>query len=92
MNPDDRRGWHKVCDVPGFIKWRYKDSPYRVIADLDESRGHYRALFTSHFPGESYRIRGNCGGGSAGRMMAVAAAQNWMDDHANGCPPPGEMN
>ena len=84
------RGWHKVRDVEGFVKWQYADTPYRVIADLDVSRGHWRALFTSVYPGESYQIRGNCGGGSRGRMMAVAAAKNWMDDNAAGCPPPGD--
>jgi hypothetical protein len=84
-------GWHKLADTEGFVKWQYSDSPYRVVADLDDTRGHWRALFTSWYDGPSYQIRGNCGGGSGGRMMAMAAAKNWMEDHANGCPPPGEI-
>lgn len=39
--------WHQIPNVEGFVKWRYKDSPYRLIADLDERRDHWRCLFTS---------------------------------------------
>ena len=84
-------GWHEITNVHEFVKWQYSDSPYRVVADLDESRGHWRALFTTWYGGQSYTIRGNCGGGPAGRMKALAAAKNWMEKHSNGCPPPGEM-
>jgi hypothetical protein len=83
--------WHKIADFDGFVKYQYRESPYRVIADLDESRGHWRALFTSAYGPPNYSIRGNCGGGPSGRMMALAAAKNWMDKNANGCPPPKEM-
>jgi hypothetical protein len=84
------KGWHLLADCGEFVKWQYSDSPYRVVADLDESSGHWRAIFTSWYPGPAYQIRGNCGGGSSGRMKAIAAAQKWMEDNATGCPPPGQ--
>jgi hypothetical protein len=83
-------GWHKIADYPDFVKWQYSDTPYRVVADLGP-RGHWRALFTSWYPGPSYRIRGNCGGGHKGRMLATVAAKAWMDENSHGCPPPKEM-
>jgi hypothetical protein len=86
-----KTGWHKIADYDTFVKWQYGDTPYRVIVDLDENRGHYRAVFTSWYPGKSYLIRGNCGGDSKGRMLALTAAMNWMEEHKYGCPPPGEM-
>jgi len=82
------KGWHKIADYPTFKKYQYKDTPYRVIADLDESRGHWRALFTSWYGGESYLIAGNLGKG--GKWQAVAAAKQFMQENDNGCPPPGE--
>lgn len=85
------KGWHKIADYPTFVKFQYSDSPYRVVVDLDESRGHWRALFTSWYSGTAYNIRGNNGGGSAGRMMALAAARNWMDERPTGCPPPFKL-
>lgn len=85
------KGWHKIASHPLFLKWQYADSPYRVVADLDEDRGHWRALFVTWYGGASYQIRGNCGGGDLGRMKAIAAAKNWMKDNANGCPPPSKL-
>ena len=82
--------WRQICNADGFVKWRYKDTPYRVIADLDESRGHYRALFTSVYGTDSYVISGNLGGGSTGMMKAITEAEKFMTTNANGCPPPGE--
>lgn len=64
--------------------------PYRVIADFEEERGHWRALFTTTFEGPGYLIRGNCGGGEAGMMKAVVAANRFMQKNENGCPPPNE--
>ena len=83
-------GWHEITNVEGFVKWQYKDSPYRVVAHLREDRGHWEAIFTSWYPCKSYLIRGNCGGGNRGRMLAVAAARQFMDENSNGCPPPGQ--
>lgn len=84
------RGWHQLCNHPDFVKWQYGDSPYRVVVTLGE-RGHYRALFTSWYNSQSYLIRGACGGGSRGRMVAVAAANEFMRENAHGCPPPGQF-
>jgi hypothetical protein len=85
----DRDGWHKISDSPEFVKWQYKDSPYRVIADLGD-RGHWRALFASVYGPPNYLIRGNCGGGTRGRMVAVGAAKQFMRENARGCPPPSD--
>lgn len=84
------KNWKLVADYPDFLKWAYKDSPYRVVATLHEDRGHWRAVFTSVYPGDSYLIRGACGSAGGGRMMAKAAASNWMEINEHGCPPPGE--
>jgi hypothetical protein len=82
--------WQKVTNLSLFLKWKYKSSPYRVIADLEKERGHWRALFTSAYGGDSYLIKGNCGSGEAGMMKAVVAAKQFMQENPNGCPPPGE--
>lgn len=81
-------GWHKVADYDTFIKWAYKRSPYRVIADLEESRGMWRVVFTSVYGGESYLIRGNLG--KNGRMKAILIAQKFFSDNPWGCSPPSE--
>jgi hypothetical protein len=83
-------GWHQLTNVPRFLKWQYKDSPYRVIADFEEGRGHWRALFTTTFDGPGYLIRGNCGGGESGMLKAVVAANQFMQENENGCPPPSK--
>ncbi|MFC7191888.1 hypothetical protein ACFQL7_20600 [Halocatena marina] len=85
-------GWHKTANYDTFVKWQYKDTPYRVVAHLEEGRGHWCALFTSTLSPESHTVRGNCGGGNAGRTLAVAAAQQFLQENSNGCPPPSEMN
>ena len=82
--------WNKITNLSTFLKWKYKTSPYRVIADLEQSRGHWRALFTTIFNGESYTIAGNLGGGESGQMKAVVAAQQFMQENKDGCPPPTE--
>ncbi|TQQ81883.1 hypothetical protein [Halonotius roseus] len=82
--------WHLLADCSNFLKWQYKDTPYRVVATLHEDRGHWRAVFTSVYAGDSYLIRGACGGAGGGRMMAKAAATNWMAQNPNGCSPPGD--
>lgn len=81
-------GWHEIGNYPDIVKWQYKDSPYRVVAHFREDRGHWEAIFTSWYPGPSYLIRGNCGGGQKGRMLAVAAAKDFLEKNAYGCPPP----
>ena len=83
-------GWHKITDLPEFIKFQYGDSPYRVVVHKNE-RGHFEALFTSWYSGPSFRIRGNCGGGHKGRLLALVAARDWMEANRNGCPPPKAM-
>lgn len=82
--------WHKLFSGDDFVKYQYKNSPYRVVAHLND-RGHFEALFTSVYPGNPYLIRGNCGGGPKGKMKALAAAWQFMADHEFGCPPPGKM-
>jgi len=83
--------WKEDFQGDDFLKWRYDNSPYRVVAHLREDRGHWEALFTSIYPGPSYRIRGNCGGGARGRMLAVAAAKQWMEDNPYGSAPPAQV-
>lgn len=78
-----------VSNVENFIKWQYKKTAYRVIADLDSSRGHCRALFTSVYGG-SYLIAGNLGSSPMGMMKAVTEARKFMQENPWGCPPPGE--
>lgn len=85
-----KTGWHKIADYPEFIKWQYGDTPYRVIVHLNQ-RGHFEAIFTSWYPGPSFRIRGNCGGGHKGRMIASVAAKDWMTENKYGCAPPRQM-
>lgn len=81
--------WEQLANYDDFVKWAYKTSPYRAVACID-SQGHWRAVFTSIYPGDSYLIRGNAGGGKRGRMLAVAAAKEFMRENQFGCPPPGE--
>lgn len=83
-------GWHQIADCSDFVKFQYADSPYRVIVHLNE-RGHFEALFTSWYAGPPYRIRGNCGGGHKGRMLALVAAKDWMGENDRGCAPPKKM-
>lgn len=88
----DDTGWHRLYQCSTFTKWGYKDSPYRVIAHLEKSRGHWSAIFTTTFHNSrTHTIRGNCGGGNSGRTLAVSAAKQWMRENKNGCPPPGEI-
>ncbi|UBF22664.1 hypothetical protein HRTV-25_gp83 [Halorubrum tailed virus 25] len=87
--PTTSEAWRELSNYDDFVKWGYKTSPYRVVAHLND-RGHWTALFTSVYPGDSYLIRGNCGGGKGGRMLAVAAAKQFMRENRYGCPPPGE--
>lgn len=86
--------WKQTTDLPELIKWKYvnetRDSPYRVLVHKD-NRGHYTAIFTSVFGPPNQTIRGNCGGGSSGRLIAKTAAKQFMKDHPYGCPPPGEV-
>lgn len=85
-------GWHNLYRSSTFVKWQYEDTPYRVIAHLEEDRGHWSALFTTSFPtADSHLIRGNCGGGNAGRTLSTAAAKKFMRKNENGCPPPNEI-
>ncbi|QCC48114.1 hypothetical protein [Halobellus limi] len=79
-------GWHKVADYPGFVKYQYKDSPYRVIADLDEQRGHYRVLFTSVYGTDSYLVKGNLG--KDGSLKSIVIAEQFMAQNKWGCPSP----
>ena len=83
-------GWHQIRDLPEFVKWQYKDSPYRVIAHLRDARGHWEAVFCSVYGPPNYLSRGNCGGGNRGRMLAVGAAAEFMRENATGCPPPSD--
>jgi len=83
-------GWHQLTNLPQFLKWQYKGTPYRVIVDFEKQRGHWRALFTSTFGDPGYLIQGNCGGGESGMMKAVVAANRFMQKNENGCPPPNE--
>lgn len=87
--PTTSNNWFEVANYDDFVKWAYKTSPYRVVAHLGD-RGHWEAIFTSAYPGDSYLIRGNCGGGNGGRMLAVAAAKQFMEENKYGCPPPGD--
>ena len=82
--------WRQITDVDSFKKWSYKDSPYRVIADLSD-HGHFRVLFTSVYGPPNALVRGNLGGGSLGMAKATAVANEFMEDNRNGCPPPGEI-
>lgn len=82
-------GWHQLTNVEGFLKWQYKDTPYRVIAYFYEERGHWRAIFTTTYTG-THLIRGNCGGGESGMLKATLAAKEFMRENDNGCPPPEE--
>jgi hypothetical protein len=82
-------GWHEISNYPEFVKWQYADSPYRVVSYLGD-RGHWRAIFTSWYDSGTYLIRGACGGGNRGRMLAVAAAKEFLKENSNGCPPPGQ--
>jgi hypothetical protein len=84
-------GWHQLINAPLFLKWQYKASPYRVIADFQADRGHWRALFTTTFDGESYLVQGNCGSGEAGMMKATVEAKQFMQENDTGCPPPGKL-
>jgi hypothetical protein len=86
---DTNTNWNEIANYDGFVKWSYRDTPYRVVAHFREERGHWEALFTSVYPG-SYLIRGNAGGGNEGRTLAVAAAKQFMEQNNNGCPPPGQ--
>ncbi|SEL19099.1 hypothetical protein [Haloferax larsenii] len=85
-----KTGWHRIAEYDDLIKWQYGDSPYRVIVHLNQ-RGHFEAVFTSWYGPPNYLIRGNCGGGHKGRMLALVAAKDWMDEHSHGCPPPRQM-
>lgn len=83
-------GWGLLFESDTFTKWAYWNrdgdiTPYRVIADLDESRGHFRVVFTSTYGG-SYLIAGNLG--KSGRLKAVLLAQQWMHENRWGCSPP----
>lgn len=82
-------GWQMVSSVEGFLKWQYKETAYRVIADLDEERGHWRVLFTSVYGGY-YNVAGNLGGSQRGMMKATTEARAFMEENKNGCPPPSE--
>jgi hypothetical protein len=82
--------WQKVTNLSSFLKWKYKSSPYRVIADLEKERGHWRSIFTSVYPGESYLIAGNLGNGESGMMKAIVASKKFMNKNSNGCEPPDQ--
>jgi hypothetical protein len=89
-------GWELIADYPGdFSKWAYRKrdgdlSPLRVIADVDDRRGHARALYTSVYGPTSVLIRGNLGGGQTGHLRAVLAAETWMGEHPWGAKPPNQ--
>lgn len=83
-------GWHQLTELNELAKWQYKDSPYRVVVTKDPS-GHYRAIFTSWYNPTFYLIKGGCGGSELGRLEAVLAAEEFMEEHRYGCPPPGEL-
>lgn len=82
-------GWQQVSSVEDFLKWQYKETAYRLIADYEEERGHWRVLFTSVYPG-SYLVAGNLGGGQRGMMRAITKANEFMRENKWGCPPPTE--
>lgn len=87
----DESNWRERFNSGEFCKWQYKETTYRVVVHLND-RGHYEALFTSVYGPPNYLIRGNCGGGQSGRMLARAAAVQWMSEEAPfGCPPPSEL-
>lgn len=79
-------GWHKLCDYDDFVKWAYKESPYRLIADLDDRRGHWRVVFCSTYDSGSYLVKGNLG--KSGRIKALIHANSFMHENPWGCPPP----
>jgi hypothetical protein len=83
--------WHEIANYPDMVKWQYRDSPYRVVAHLGP-RGHWKAVFTSWYGPESHLIRGACGGDNRGRMLAVAAARQFMEENKYGCPPPHQFD
>lgn len=82
--------WIPLFESVEFSKWGYRGTPYRVIADMDKKRGHYRVLFTSVYPGDSYLVAGNLGGGIEGYAKAKQKAQEFFEENKYGCPPPGE--
>jgi len=82
--------WKLVFESDDFLKWQYKDGPYRVVA-FQSNRGHWKALFTSIYNVDSYLIKGNLGGGRTGRMKAKVLAKEFMKENKYGCEPPGEM-
>ena len=86
----DTGNWEQITNLPTFKKWKYGTSPYRVIADLEEGRGHWRALFVSVYGTDSYLIAGNLGSGDTGRLQAVGHAKQFMMENKYGCPPPGD--
>lgn len=84
------KNWKKVCEYEDFIKWSYKNSPYRVCA-FPTNRGHWKTTFTSCYGTDSKTIRGNLGGGKTGKMKAKAVAKQFFEKNPYGCPPPGEI-
>lgn len=81
--------WEQRFNGADFIKWGYRNSPYRVVADMD-GRGHWRAMFTSVYGTDAYLIAGNCGGGQSGMVQAVSEARRFMKENKYGCPPPND--
>ena len=81
--------WKKIFDGEDFIKWRYKDTPYRLVA-FQSNRGHWKTIFTSVYGTDSALLKGNLGGGKTGRMKAKVVAKQFIDENPYGCPPPSE--
>lgn len=83
-----KQGWHKIADYDDFVKYQYSDTAYRVVVHKND-RGHFEARFMSWYDGPTYLIRGNCGGDKMGRLKALVAAHEFIDENEYGCPPPG---
>jgi hypothetical protein len=86
--------WEQIACYDTFVKWAYykRDgniSPLRVIATLDEERGHWQVLYTSVYGPPNYVIRGNLG--KNGRTLAIAHARKWMNENRYGAAPPKDL-
>lgn len=90
---DGPDGWHEIARYDDIVKWRYAETPYRVVCICDPDRGHWKAIFTTDFNGATNKlIKGNLGGGELGRQKAISAAESFIDTNQYGCAPPGEIS
>lgn len=87
----DNNNWKQVGFHDKIMKWQYSDSPYRLVAHIND-RGHWEVLFTSTFyKSQSVLVRGNLGGGNVGRMKAKVIAKKFAEKYPYGCPPPNKI-